>query len=124
VKVNPFFEKNFNTCEMRDSMYERFQELCRQKGISISQACKEIGIKPSAATNWKTRGGTATVETCQKIADYFQVSIDYIMTGEIPSLKKPETPPAEDKATQLYSLYQKASPEIQKAVELLLKSVQ
>lgn len=103
-------------------MYERFQELCRQKGISISQACKEIGIKPSAATNWKTRGGTATVETCQKIADYFHVSIDYIMTGEIPSLKKPETPP--DKATELYEKYLKASPEIQKAVELLLKSSQ
>lgn len=103
-------------------MYERFQELCRQKGISISQACKEIGIKPSAATNWKTRGGTATVETCQKIADYFHVSIDYIMTGEIPSLKKPETPP--DKAIDLYEKYLKASPEVQKAVELLLKAEQ
>lgn len=103
-------------------MYERFKELCEQKGISISQACKEIGIQPSAATNWKTRGGTATVETCQKIADYFGVTVDYIMTGEIPSLKKPETPP--DKATELYEKYLKASPEVQKAVELLLKADQ
>ena len=105
-------------------MYERFQELCRQKGISISQACKEIGIKPSAATNWKTRGGTATVETCQKIADYLHVSIDYIMTGTIPSLNKPEASPIEEKAVELYGLYEKASPEIQKAVDVLLKSVQ
>lgn len=103
-------------------MYERFKKLCEQKGISISQACKEIGLQPSAATNWKTRGGTATVETCQRIADYFGVTVDYIMTGEIPSLKKPETPP--DKATELYEKYLKASPEVQKAVELLLKADQ
>ena len=111
-------------------MYERFKSLCELKGISISQACKEIGIKPSAATNWKTRGGTATVETCQKIADYFGVSVDYIMTGEIPSLKNPgiviHTQPTkeEKKAIQLYEKYQQATPEVQKMVDYLLKSSQ
>ena len=112
-------------------MYERFKYLCEINGLSVSQACKEIGIQPSAATNWKTRGGTATVETCQKIADYFHVSVDYIMTGAIPVLNKPESPRIIElenknnaKAFELYKLYENASPEVRKAVDLLLKAAQ
>ena len=107
-------------------MYERFKYLCELKGISVSQACKEIGIQPSAATNWKTRGGTATVETCQKIADYFNVSVDYIMNGTIPSLNKPdisvtiESEQINRKAIELYELYANADPTIRGMVDYLL----
>ena len=103
-------------------MYERFQKLCELKGVSISQACKDIGIKPSAATNWKKRGGTATVETCQKIADYFNVTVDYVMTGKIPSLKDLQPSPEDEKAIYWYKLFSMASPEVQEAIILLLKS--
>lgn len=58
-------------------MYKRFKKLCDDRGISIKQACKEIGISPSTVTNWKTRKSGPKGDTVQKIAHYFKISTDY-----------------------------------------------
>lgn len=104
-------------------MYSIYADLRDRYGLSDYAVAKDAGIGRSTLSDWKTGKHIPNRENMKKIADFFHVSIDYLMTGEIPSLQKPETPP-DDKATQLYALYQQASPEIQKAVELLLKSSQ
>lgn len=63
-------------------MYNRFKELCKKKGVSVSKACKDIGISPGNINNWKTRGSIPSSEKCSLIADYFGVSIDYFVNGE------------------------------------------
>lgn len=55
--------------------YERFSDLCQQKGVSPSTAAREIGLSNSIITYWK-RGASPKSDTAQKIAMYFGVSVD------------------------------------------------
>ena len=65
-------------------MYEIFEQLLQRKGISAYKVAKEAGVTQTALSNWKTGRNTPSTTTLQKIADYFGVTIDYLMTGEEP----------------------------------------
>lgn len=62
--------------------YDKYVELCAKKGMTPSAAAKEIGINKAAVSNWKYRKNGPSDITAQKIADYFNVSVDYLLTGE------------------------------------------
>lgn len=59
--------------------YDTYVKLCSQKGISPTKAAEEIGISRATPTTWKKRGLTPQGETLNKIASYFDVSIDYLI---------------------------------------------
>ena len=59
--------------------YDRFCVLCEQKGISPSKAATECGFNRASVTNWKKNGYTPRQELLLKIADYFGVSVDYLL---------------------------------------------
>lgn len=60
-------------------IYERIEELCRQKGINITFLCSECGIKRASLSDYKTgKKKSLSVETLAKIAQYFDVSVDYL----------------------------------------------
>ncbi len=61
--------------------YDLFCDLCKQKNVSPTRASLEIGLSKSTATKWKNTGATPNGETLSKIADYFGVSTDYLLTG-------------------------------------------
>lgn len=63
-------------------MYEIFEELCKKRGLKVSRACKEIGISPATAYNWRDGNYTPKLEKLQAIANYFDVSLDYLLTGK------------------------------------------
>lgn len=69
-------------------MYDIFEKLCNEKGITPYRVCKETGLTTSTISNWKAGRYTPKQDKLQKIADYFCVSIEYLMTGEE---KEPET---------------------------------
>lgn len=56
--------------------YERFLSLCNERNISPSKAVLEIGMKKSAVTRWKA-GGDPTDASLLRIANYFNVPIEY-----------------------------------------------
>lgn len=58
--------------------YDRFMELCRERGKSPASVTREIGLNNSSSTAWK-RGATPKGETLQKLANYFCVSVDYLL---------------------------------------------
>lgn len=65
---------------------EKFVKLCSAKGVSPSFVAKQVGISAAAFSQW----GNETVPrktTLLKIADYFGVSVDYLLGKE----EKPET---------------------------------
>lgn len=68
-------------------MYEIFEQLLQKYGVSSYKVAKEAGVTQTALSNWKSGRSTPTVRTLQKIADYFGVTVDYLMTG------KEEAPP-------------------------------
>ena len=58
--------------------FNRFKELCDEKGISVYRACTDIGLNRSAVAKWKS-GGKPNGTTAAKLADYFGVSTDYLL---------------------------------------------
>lgn len=63
-------------------MYKIFEELCESKGVTPYRVCKETGLTTATISNWKAGRYTPKQDKLQKIADYFGVTIEYLMTGE------------------------------------------
>lgn len=63
-------------------MYDIFERLCHEKGVTPYRVCKETGLTTSTISNWKAGRYTPKQDKMQKIADYFGVTVDYLMTGE------------------------------------------
>lgn len=63
-------------------MYERFEELLKKSGLKISDVARQTGIPYSTFTDWKAGRYQPKVVKLQRIADFFGVSIEYLMTGE------------------------------------------
>ena len=62
-------------------MYENFEQLLQKNGITSYKVSKETGVTQTALSNWKSGRSTPTTKTLQKLADYFGVTIDYLLAG-------------------------------------------
>lgn len=72
-------------------MYEIFEKLCMAHNVTPYRVCKDTGITTASISNWKAGRYSPKVEKLQKIADYFGVTVEYLMTGkEDPKEKDPE----------------------------------
>ena len=63
-------------------MYEIFQQLLDKKGVKAFDVSKATGISTSTLTDWKKGRSIPKQDKMQKIADYFNVSVNYLMTGK------------------------------------------
>lgn len=63
-------------------MYDIFERLLNERGITAYRVAKETGVTTATLTNWKAGRYTPKADKLQKIADYFGVTIEYLMTGE------------------------------------------
>ncbi len=69
-------------------MYEIYCKLRDAKGVKDSDVVKATGITKSTFSDWKSGRSKPKNEKLQKIADYFGVSVEYLMTGETSSEKE------------------------------------
>ena len=92
-------------------MYEIFEQLLQKYGVTSYKVAKEAGVTQTALSNWKTGRSTPTAKTLQKIADYFGVTVDYLMTGKDEKPSEPQLTPRDkrDIAKDLESIMQKLS---------------
>ena len=63
-------------------MYEIYCKLRDERGVKDSDVVKGTGITKSTFSDWKTGRSKPKNEKLQKIADYFGVTVDYLMTGK------------------------------------------
>lgn len=63
-------------------MYEIFERLLASRNIKPIEVSKATGINSAVFSEWKRGKSTPKVDKLQKIADYFGVSLDYLLTGE------------------------------------------
>ena len=61
--------------------FDRFEDLCKQKGVSKQRACIDCGLSRTAWNKWKA-GAIPNGDAVQSLADYFGVTTDYLLTGE------------------------------------------
>lgn len=60
-------------------MYEIFVDLLQQRGITPYQVAKATGVSNGCLSDWKRGRSTPKYEALSKIADYFGVSVDYLL---------------------------------------------
>lgn len=66
--------------------FDNFVRLCEQKGVKPSRALTEAGVPKSAYSYWRTEAGAGndakpTNQNAIKLAQYFDVTVDYLLTG-------------------------------------------
>ena len=62
------------------TLLDRVKKLCISKGTSQSKLEQEIGISRGASYKWKN--SSPSMEILKKLADYFNVSVEYLITGQ------------------------------------------
>lgn len=60
---------------------ERITELCRKNRITVAKLERETGISNGAISRWAK--SSPTVGNLRKVADYFGVSVDYLIGRDI-----------------------------------------
>ena len=64
-------------------MYSKYEKLLKERGVRTADVCKATGLKPSTITDWKKgRTKSLSAENIRKIAEYFDVPVDYFYTHD------------------------------------------
>jgi len=71
--------------------YDTFEELCKNRDVSPSRACIEMDLSRSLAAKWKNTKATPSAEVLSKVAQYFGVTVDYLIGR---SGLDPDNPPS------------------------------
>ena len=71
------------------TLHSRITELCKERGISGSRMCLDLGLSKSTLSDLKSgRKKSFTAETAHKIASYLNVSVAYLLGEEEKDIKK------------------------------------
>lgn len=128
-------------------MYKRFEELCKEKGVTPYKVAKETGITTATLSNWKAGRYTPKIDKMSKIARFFNVSYSYLIGRSDERVQKvthidlapiadmvaeqaikdfdlnetDNTSKEIEEAIDLYERYKNAPENVQAAIESLLK---
>lgn len=93
-----------------NNLYERIFSLCSENGIKPGKMCTDLGISRGNISDLKMgRIESLSADKLAKIATYFKVSVDYLLTGE--ETKKAPTPEGEREITMddfTYAFYKES----------------
>lgn len=99
-------------------LYETIARLCTDRGINITELCRQSGASRGSLTDLKMgRKQALSAETLSKIATYFGVSVDYLLGNE----EKPASQEADELikndplAGQLFAAYGRVKEEFSQA---------
>lgn len=62
------------------SLYENVKDLANRKGMSLPDLAEKMGLVKTAIYKWKTQ--TPNIETIEKLAKYFDVSIEFLIGSD------------------------------------------
>ena len=108
---------------------ERFIKICNDHNISPSKVCKEIGLSSAAFSCW-TDESIPRRATLMKIADYFGITVDYLLGNTENREKAEEKTPSKlwegeemsDKEKQLWDLWHRVPDEQKPHILALIQS--
>lgn len=61
---------------------EKIDLLIKELGITQKEFAKQIDISPSTIATWKSKNILPPIETISRIADFFQVSLEWLVTED------------------------------------------
>lgn len=60
-------------------MYENYERIIKSRGLTNYKVSKDTGIAQSVLSTWKTKGTTPKLDKLQILAEYLNVSVDYLI---------------------------------------------
>lgn len=60
--------------------YDKFHALCAAYGTPPTLVARNLGIGQSTVSMWKKQGTTPKYDSAKKIADYFEMSVDTLLS--------------------------------------------
>ena len=94
--------------------YDTLIKLCDKHNVKITPLLTSLGVSKSSPASWK-KGASPNSDIVIKLAEYLNVSTDYLLLGKEPSIST--------EYKKLILLYQKLSPENQKMALSLLNTM-
>lgn len=67
---------------MRKQAQNRIKELRKQSRLSQQALADQIGVFRNTISNWETGYSQISLENAKKVAEYFEVTIDYLLGSE------------------------------------------
>lgn len=64
------------------TLLDRMKDIISKEGLKPKQVTAVLGISNSSFTDWSKGKGSPSINTLAKFADYFHVSLDYLVHGE------------------------------------------
>lgn len=97
--------------------WETYQSLCKENSLASANVLNTLGLSTSMTTNWKN-GRLPGAEILCKLADYFDVTVDYLLGRS--KTKKPveiNEPNLSDSEKLIITALRKHSPEKRLSLE-------
>jgi transcriptional regulator with XRE-family HTH domain len=94
--------------------WDNFVDLCLQNGGSPNFVAQQLGITSGSVTGWKN-GSVPRNSTLKKIADYFGVTVDYLLGNT------EDSSASDEKDNEILALCAQLSEEDQKDIVEFIK---
>lgn len=100
-----------------------FENLCKSHGKTTTGVCAEIGVSKSTVAYWRANKSVIPkADVLTKIADYFNVSVDYLL-GKT-NIQNPaiSSSSLSEKEAEIIELFRSVPEDIQQSVFIILKA--
>ncbi len=74
-----FWYTIINMIDVIDVFANRLKDLRTDKGLSLNQLAKDLGIVESSLSRWERKLRAPNIESLVLLAQYFEVSTDYLL---------------------------------------------
>ncbi len=99
----------------KETFYERLERILEQNNVQKKDLAEKCGISQNGISTWKVTGTIPRADIAIKIAKHLNVSVEYLITGELPDIDDSNT-----LAYQVAGL----SPQKQQVVKALIEALE
>lgn len=72
------------------NLYNNIENLCKKRGVNMTTMCRDSGASRGSLSDLKSgRKQTLKYETLEKIANYFEISVESLVSGDERQKEKP-----------------------------------
>lgn len=72
------------------NLYNNIETLCKKRGVNVTTMCRDSGASRGSLSDLKSgRKQTLKYETLEKIANYFEISVESLVSGDYEQKEKP-----------------------------------
>ncbi len=63
-------------------MYQRIASLAKDRGVTIAEVSRQTGVAETVFSNLKYRGGNLSIDNALKVAQFFGVTIEDLLSND------------------------------------------